>query len=142
VRFSLEVEEAYMRTVIKGSGPVAPGGSYSQAIVARGTLVFIAGQIGRDATTGKQAEGIEAQTRLAIENMRAVLRAAGCDLRDVVRILVFISDPKDRPGFDKVYLEYFTEDRPVRTRVQAALSPGSLVEMEAIAVLPDAPAVR
>jgi 2-iminobutanoate/2-iminopropanoate deaminase len=125
-----------MKRIVTGPGPVKESGSYSQAIVASGTLVFTAGQIGRDAESGKYAEGIEAQTRLAITNLQTVLRAAGCDLRDIVRLLVFMADLKDRPGFDKVYLEFFTGERPVRTRVQAgALSAPALLEMEAIAVM-------
>jgi 2-iminobutanoate/2-iminopropanoate deaminase len=127
-----------VKKVVTGPGVLSQRGAYSHAIVAKGTFVFTAGQVGRNAETGMVPDGIEAQTRQAIENLRAVLRAAGGDLDDVVRNLVFLADLNDRPGFDKVYLEYFTGDRPVRTRVQAgALGAGYLVEMEAIAVLPD-----
>jgi 2-iminobutanoate/2-iminopropanoate deaminase len=127
-----------MRKIVTGPPSVMPTGSYSQAIIAKGTFIFTAGQVGRDITTGKTPDGIGAQTRQALENLRATLRAAGADLSDVVRMLVFLADLKDAPGFNEVYLEYFTSDRPVRARVQAgALSRGSLVEMEAIAVLPE-----
>lgn len=127
-----------MKKLVTGTGLLAPSGSYSQAIVAKGTFVFTAGQVGWNAQTKTLPEGIEAQTRQAIENLRTILQAAGGDLHDVVRNLVFLADLKDRPGFDKAYLDYFSGDRPVRTRVQAgALAPGYLVEMEAIAVLPD-----
>ena len=127
-----------MKRVVTGPGLPSKPAAYSHAIVARGTFIFTAGQVGWNAETQTVPEGIEAQTRQAIENLRTVLRAAGGDLDDVVRNLVFLANLNDRPGFDKVYLEYFSGDRPVRTRVQAgALGQGYLVEMEAIAVLPD-----
>lgn len=113
------------------------GGSapYSAAIIAKGTLVFTAGQIGRD-SRGQLAEGIEAQTRVALSNLKGVLSEAGSDLDHVVRILVFLTDLADGPGFNRVYTQFFPTEPPARTRVQAAaLAPGCLLELEAIAVL-------
>ena len=127
-----------MKQVLTGSGLLKSSGAYSQAILAKGTFLFTAGQIGRDPETGTMPEGIEAQTKQALANLLTVLRAAGGDLKHVVRMLVFLADLKEGPEFNRVYAEHFANEPPVRTRVQAgALSPGCLVEMEAIAVLPD-----
>jgi 2-iminobutanoate/2-iminopropanoate deaminase len=127
-----------MKQVITHPSLPAPTGAFSPVISARGTFVFLCGQVGRNPKTGLAADGIEAQTRQALDNLQVALRAAGADLKDVVRMLVFLADLTDGDGFNKTYASYFTEAAPVRTRVQAAgLAPGILVEMEAIAVLPD-----
>ncbi len=127
-----------MRRLIIDENAPRPSGSYSPAIMARGTFIFTAGQIGKDPKTGTLPDGIEAQTRQAIENLRSILQAAGCNLKDVVRMLVFLADLKDGNQFNSVYSSYFSEIPPVRTRVQAgALAPNILVEMEAIAVIPE-----
>lgn len=126
-----------MRSTVVGLPPT--GAPYSHAIVASGRLVFLAGQVGRGRASGDLAAGdIYGQTRAALDNMRTVLEAAGASLSDVVRVLAFLAPGVDRQRFNEAYREYFSEDgAPVRTTVHAELAPSLLVELEAIAVLPE-----
>ena len=110
--------------------PVAVG-PYSQAIVT-GTLVFVSGQLGID-PSGQAAADIVAQTAQAIENLAAVLTAAGSDLSHVVKTTCFLSNIADFAAFNEVYGRYFSS-KPARSLIEAAALPkGSLVEIEAIA---------
>jgi 2-iminobutanoate/2-iminopropanoate deaminase len=115
----------------------APVGPYSQAIVAGG-FVFASGQIPLDPETGRVVEGsIEVQVQRVLENLRAVLEAAGASLGCVVRTTVYLADLGDFPRLNEVYARYFaTDPRPARTTVQAARLPlGCAVEIDAIAAL-------
>jgi len=139
------------RTAIIIEEGKAPGplGAYSHAVKAGG-LVFLAGQGARDATTGKEAGvklaengtvlsyEIEVQTRAVIENMIVVLKAAGCDITDIVDVTVFLKDMKDFAKYNAVYKEYFSfENPPARTTVAVADLPGNnFIEIKAIAVQP------
>lgn len=117
----------------------APGaiGPYSQAIAAP-PWVFTAGQIGLDPRTGAVAEGAEGQARQALANVGAILAAAGCSWRDVVKTTVFLADMGDFAAFNAVYAEVVTEPFPARSTVQAAgLPKGALIEIDAIALRPD-----
>jgi 2-iminobutanoate/2-iminopropanoate deaminase len=112
-----------------------PAGPYSPGIVSGGFL-FVAGQVGRgpDDTIGAT---IEEQTRLVLENIRNVLRAAGCDFKDVVKTTVFITKQEFLQAYNPIYMEYFPEPRPARATVVAALVDDKfLIEIEAIAKLP------
>ncbi len=103
------------------------------AAVRTGNLLFVSGQVGmRD---GKIAEGIEAQTRATLENIRDVLAQAGASLEDVVKVTVFITDMALWPAMNAVYAEYFPEDPPARSALGATglALPGLLVEMECVA---------
>ncbi len=114
---------------------VSPMGPYSPGIVSGGFL-FIAGQVGRgpDGTVGAT---IEEQTRYTLDNMRAILQAAGCDFKDVVKANVYITKPEYFQAFNPIYMEYFPEPRPARATVIAALVDEKfLIEIEAIAKLP------
>jgi 2-iminobutanoate/2-iminopropanoate deaminase len=109
----------------------------SQAVVADGKFVFLSGQIGKHPVTGAVPEDFLGQARQALENLRAVLKVAGAELNDVVRVLVFVTDSTHGQAFNSLYRQYFGDEFPTRTRVQvAALSPGLQIEIEAIAVLP------
>lgn len=113
----------------------APGavGPYSQGIEA-GDWVFTAGQIGLDPESGELAETIESQTSRALENIRAVLQAAGFDMADVVKITVFLRDMADFAAFNAVYAEMVADPPPARSTVQVAGLPmGALVEIDALA---------
>jgi len=111
-------------------------GPYSVAVKA-GHMVFTAGQLGIDPSSGNFVEGgIEAQTRQALENIKAVLEAAGTKLSKVVKTTVFLLDMNDFGAMNGVYGEYFTKKFPARSAVQVARLPkDGLVEIEAIALL-------
>lgn len=109
-------------------------GPYSQAVVV-GDLVFTAGQIALDPTSGKVIEGgVEAQTARVMENIAAVLEAAGSSLSQVVKTTVFLTDMADFPAMNKVYAEAFGDHKPARATVAVAGLPlGARVEIEAVA---------
>ena len=125
------------KTEIRTDGAPKPGGSYSQGIRA-GQLLYTAGQVGIDPATGELAgESIEAQTTQVLENIKAVLPAGGASLADVVKVTAFLTDMSQFAGYDAVYRTYFPEPRPARSSVGAALAGNFLVEIEAVAVVPD-----
>jgi 2-iminobutanoate/2-iminopropanoate deaminase len=111
-------------------------GPYSQAIAAGG-LVFCSGQIALDPATGKMVDGgIEVQTKRVLDNLAAVLAAAGTGLGRVVRTTIFLVDLADFEVVNRVYAGYFGDTPPARVTVQvSALPRGSRVEIDAIAVL-------
>ena len=109
-------------------------GPYNQAIVA-GDLVFTAGQLGGDPQTGELSPGIEAQTLQALNNVAAVLEAAGAGWQDVVKTTVYLADMGDFAAFNAVYSEIVTEPFPARSTVAAAgLPKDARIEIDAIAV--------
>lgn len=118
----------------------APGavGPYSQGITMS-NMVFTAGQLGIDPETKQLADGVEAQARLALENVKAVLKAGGASLADVVKVTVFLQNMDDFATVNAIYAEAFDEvggTYPARSAVQVAKLPlGGLVEIEAIAML-------
>ena len=115
----------------------APGaiGPYSQAITVGG-LVYTSGQVALAPGTGElMPGGIEEQTRQVMENLRAVLEAAGSGLDRVVKTTCFLVDLSEFGAFNGVYGEYFPTDPPARSTVGvAALPRGARVEVEAVAV--------
>ena len=115
----------------------APPGSttpLSPAIIVDG-IVYASGQIGRDPVTGEVPADIRAQVRHTIDNLRAVLRQADADLKDVVKTTVFLTRQSDFGAMNEIYAQQFPEPRPARsTIVVAALArPGIDVEIEAVA---------
>lgn len=119
--------------------PAAPAaiGPYSQAVVA-GNLLFISGQIPLDPTTGQVVGGgIAEQTRQVMNNLAAVLRAAGVDFSRLAKTTIYLTDLSDFAVVNGIYGEYFTGTFPARATVQvAALPKGVAVEIEGIASLP------
>ena len=106
--------------------------------VRYGNLVFTAGMVGTDPATGQLAEGIEEQSRLTLENLKAALEAAGTSMDNVLKASCFVADINDRPRFNEVYVKYFTSDPPVRTCVEAGnLGPGVLIEVDVVAGMPE-----
>ena len=121
-----------MHKVIRTSEGPRPRGPYSQAIVADG-FVFVAGQGPANPSTNELELGdVRSETRRTLQNIRAILEAAGSSLRDVVRVGVFLADVEDFDGMNAVYREFFTEDPPARTTVGAQL-PKIKVEIDCIA---------
>ena len=114
----------------------APGaiGPYSQAVEI-GNLVFTSGQIPLDPATGTMPEGIEAQTRQSLTNVKNILEAAGLSLDDVVKTTVFLADMSLFAPMNAVYAEFFQAPYPARSAVAVREIPkGALVEVETIAV--------
>ncbi len=111
-------------------------GPYSQAIKANG-FVWCSGQIPIDPATGTiHAEGIEAQARQAIGNLKNVLEAAGSGLDRVVKTTVFIRHMDDFAALNAVYAELFGASKPARSCVEVSCLPkGALLEIEAVAAL-------
>lgn len=118
----------------------APVGPYSQAVVVPigegKRMMFCSGQIALDPATGVLVEGdVAAQTRQLLENLGAVLAAAGASYADVVRTTIFLADMDDFATVNAIYAERFTAAPPARSTVQAAKLPkAALVEIDAIAV--------
>ena len=119
--------------VIASEAPAAIG-PYSVAVRA-GLFVYTAGQIGIDPATGALVSGgVEAETRQALINLKHVLEAAGSSLENVVKTTVFLRDMEDFSRMNAVYAEFFTENYPARSAIQAAALPkGAAVEIEAVA---------
>ncbi len=112
-------------------------GPYSQAIGAGG-LLFVSGQIPLDPQTGKIVGGdIETQTEKVLENLKAVVAAAGLTLDSIVKTTIYLSDMKNFSRFNTVYGQYFPENPPARATVEVARLPKDVrIEIEAIAILP------
>jgi 2-iminobutanoate/2-iminopropanoate deaminase len=123
------------RTVRTEKAP-APfqGAPYSQGVV-HGDLVFASGQLGVDPETGEVVDGgIEAQTEQVMENLGAVLEAAGTSLANVLKASIFLVDLADFAAMNDVYARYVGPDFPARATVQiGALPSGALVEIEVVA---------
>ncbi len=110
-------------------------GPYSQAIRTE-SLVFTAGQLGLDPATMELVEGVEAQTRQVLTNLKHVLETADSGLNYVIKTTVFLQDMSDFAKMNAVYAEFFPENAPARSTVAvAALPKGGLVEIECIALL-------
>ncbi len=123
------------RTVIHTDHAPKAIGPYSQAIRV-GDFVYTAGQVSIVPATGDLIAGdIEAQTRQALNNLKAVLEAAGSGLDKVVKTTVFITNLGDFTRMNAVYAEFFPSQPPARSTVQvAALPKGAMVEIECVAV--------
>ncbi len=126
-----------MKIINTKNAPAAIG-PYSQAIsIGRqgqpGYMLFTSGQLGIEPGSGKLAQGIEAQCRLAIENLGAILSAAGLGFSNVVKTTCYLKNMSDFSVFNKIYTEFFT-GLPARSCVEVAALPlGALVEIEAVA---------
>ena len=121
--------------------PDTPGATrlpISSAIVAR-DFVFTAGHVGWVPETREAPAAIEAQTAQTLENLKAVLEAAGTSLEHVVKVTVFLTNINDFAAMNQVYRRYFQDNPPARTTVGvAALArPDLLIEIEMVALLPD-----
>ena len=128
-----------MKEVVKSDQAPAALGPYSQAIKVRGsTIVYCSGQIGLDPQTGSLAgETAIEQARRVMENLKAVIEAAGAHLSDVVKTTMYLTDMNDFAAVNEVYATYFTANQPARATVEASRLPkDAKVEIDATAVLP------
>lgn len=123
------------REVIATENAPAAVGPYSQAIAA-GHLVYTAGQIALDKDTGKLVEGgVQAQAQQALQNLKAVLEAAGSELQNVIKTTVFLQSMDDYAAVNEVYEQFFGQSAPARSAVAVAALPlGALIEIEAVAL--------
>ena len=125
------------REVITVSGAPTPMAHYCQGVVA-GDTVYAAGQIASDYRTGAPTgPDLRKQTRYVLDNIRSVLEAASCSLKDVVKSQVFVTDLNDFPAFDEVWKEFFPSPPPRTTlQVSGLLVPGCRIEIDLTAVRP------
>lgn len=124
-----------MKTQIATKNAPAAIGPYSQAIKA-GDTVYVSGQLGIDPSTGNLPEGLEAQARQSLTNIKNILAEAGYELGDVVKTTCLLADIADFGKFNEIYSEFFCTDLPSPARsafAVKALPKGALVEVEAIA---------
>ncbi len=130
-----------MRKIIQTDQAPTPVGPYNQGVVATGAMLFVAGQIPLDAATGKLVgDSVAEQTEKSIQNLTAVVEAAGSDLSQVVKTSVFLKDMNDFAAMNAVYAQHFgDESAPARACVEVARLPKDvLVEIECIAMVPAA----
>ncbi|UZP67080.1 RidA family protein [Desulfovibrio mangrovi] len=122
-----------MSDIIKTDKAPAAIGPYSQGTIL-GNLVFTSGQLPIVTATGVMPETIEEQAKASLENVKAILEAAGSSMSKVMKTTVFLSDMNNFAAFNAVYSTYFAEPFPARSCVQVARLPkDALVEIEAIA---------
>ncbi len=125
-----------MKEVIHTDKAPAAIGPYSQAVKV-GNLMFTSGQVPIDPETGAVVEGgIQEQARQSLNNIKAILNAAGTNMGAVVKTTVFLQNMEDFAAMNEVYAQFFQEPYPARSAVQVARLPKDvLVEIEAIAQL-------
>ena len=125
------------KEVFKTDRAPAPIGPYSQAVRA-GNLLFVSGQGPVDPKTRQVFKGdIKEQARVTLENVKAILEDAGTSLDNVVKATVFLANIEDYASVNEVYSQYFGENPPARTCIQAARLPGDIsIEIEVVALIP------
>ncbi|HTW29152.1 MAG TPA: RidA family protein [Acetobacteraceae bacterium] len=121
--------------MIEVFGPKNPNLPFHPAVRA-GDFVYVSGQVGKDERGVMVSGTIEEETRATIEALRRALRAAGCDLTDVVKITAFLEDARDFGRYNGVFKEYFPEGRLARTTVEARAVINTKIEMDCIAYAP------
>ncbi len=124
------------KTRIQTDHAPAAVGPYSQAVVANG-FVYVAGQVPLVPETKKLIEGdVTVQTQRVLDNVKAILEAAGTSLANVVKTTVFLTDLADFQAMNAVYATYFGDVPPARSTVQVAglPLPGARVEIEVVAL--------
>jgi len=125
------------RKVIEAEGVPPAKGPYSHGVMF-GNFVFTCGQIGRNSKTGKIPDGVEEQTKNALDNMKAILKAAGTSMENVVKVNVYLHSMADFANMNKVYAEYFPVNPPARTTLEVPFPrPYLKLEIEAIACVPN-----
>lgn len=128
------MEDNLMKKIVRTSDAPQAIGPYSQAVEAGG-MVFVSGQIPIDPKTGNLVLGnIKTQTKLVLENARAILAAAGCTLSNIVKSTIYLKNMADFAAVNEVYGGYFPTDPPARATVEVSRLPkDAAVEMDFIA---------
>jgi len=123
------------RKIVKSDNAPAPIGPYNQA-VAYDAMIFTSGQIAIDPKTGELISGgIEDQTRLVMENLKAVLISGETSLENVLKTTIYLKDMNDFVKVNAIYGEYFTSDPPARSTIEVSRLPKDvLIEIDCIAV--------
>ncbi|HHW57657.1 MAG TPA: RidA family protein [Clostridia bacterium] len=123
-----------MKTIINTDAAPKAIGPYSQAVMIDGFL-YTSGQIAIDPATGEFVEGgIESQTERVLENIKAILKAAGMDLNNVIKTTVFVTNMGDFAKINEIYGRYFKDNPPARSLVEVkSLPKGALIEIEVVA---------
>jgi 2-iminobutanoate/2-iminopropanoate deaminase len=124
-----------MKQILSKAAPT-PVGPYSQAIV-HGGVAYLSGQVALDPATGKlRGDSIEEQTEQVLANLREVLRAAGSDFDQVLRVGVYLTNMQDFPRFNEIYGRAMGAARPARSTIQVAALPlGARIEIDCVAVV-------
>ena len=123
-----------MKNVVKTDKAPGAIGPYSQGVQVGNTFYF-SGQIALNPQTGEMPEGIEAQAKQALNNVKGLLESQGMDFSHVVKTTVFLDNMNDFTKVNEIYAQYFVEPYPARSAVEVgALPKGALIEVEVIAV--------
>lgn len=126
------------KTILHSEKLAPPAGIFSPGVkVPAGQMIFVSGQVARNAAGETIGRGdIRAQTRQALENIKAVLESAGATMDDIVKVTVFVTDVSHLAAIHEVRAEYFQRDYPASTlvEVKSLVSPELMIEIEAIAV--------
>jgi 2-iminobutanoate/2-iminopropanoate deaminase len=122
---------------VRAEGAPAPIGPYSQGVVTSGRLLFVAGQTPKDPGTGAMPQDFRGQAERTLQNVKAIVEAAGATMADVVKVNAYLADLANFPVFNEVYARFFTPPYPARTTVGASLPGGAVqVEIDVIVSLP------
>lgn len=125
-----------MRDNIFTENAPSPIGPYSQAVIASGKTLFISGQIPLDKSGNLAGETLELQTRQVLDNLKAVVTAAGGSLNNIVRVGVYMTDLGKFAEMNAIYNEYFGDIKPARSAIEVSRLPKDvMIEMDAIAVI-------
>ena len=126
------------RKEIISTDKVTAGAAPLSQATKLGNLVFVAGNTGRHPTSGETGKCIKEQTRYALERISLILEAAGSSMDNVLTNTCYVTDRDDLPGFNEVYAEFFTDDRPARTTIVVNFGDSNnLVEVTSTAYISD-----
>jgi 2-iminobutanoate/2-iminopropanoate deaminase len=121
---------------IRSPGAPAPIGPYAQGVVTSGQVLFVAGQTPKDPATGAMPQDFRAQVERCLQNIKAIVEAAGGSMADVVKVNAYLADLGNFAAFNEVYSKFFSAPYPARTTVGAMLPGGAVqVEIDVIASL-------
>ena len=123
-----------MRKAVMVDGAAKAGGHYSHAVIANG-FVYVSGQGPVDPATNVMPDAFAAQVRQTLRNLQAILKGAGADLKDVVKVNAYLSDITRFQEYNSIYKEFFPSEPPARTTIGCQLV-GIQVEIDCVAALP------